>query len=313
MPVRAGRWLCALLVVIAGCAGVPVADDEAERLASVVPPRIELDGLPFYPQEDYQCGPAALATVLSHAGREHTPAELVDQVYVPRRQGSFQAEMLAAARRAGLLAYVLPPEPEALYREVAAGHPPVVLLNLRFDFFPKWHYAVLAGYDLSNKEVVLRSGAERRAVMTMSEFGRAWGKAGRWAFVALPPDRLPAGAAEEPYVNAAVALERAAPDSARIAYATALTKWPHNLLARIGLGNAAYRRGDLAVAEAEYRLAVADHPEAADAWNNLAQVLHERGRGAEAVAAAERAVALGGPRQATYEATLASVKAGAAQ
>jgi tetratricopeptide (TPR) repeat protein len=75
----------------------------------------------------------------------------------------------------------------------------------------------------------------------------------------------------------------------------------------MALGNAAYRQRQLPKAEAAYRQATLDHPDAADAWNNLAQVLHETGRSSQAVAAAQRAVALGGPRSATYQSTLASI------
>jgi predicted Zn-dependent protease len=63
----------------------------------------------------------------------------------------------------------------------------------------------------------------------------------------------------------------------------------------------------LAGAAAAYLRATQHHPEAADAWNNLAQALVELGSRDEALAAATRAVALGGPRLATYRETLESI------
>ena len=51
------------------------------------------------------------------------------------------------------------------------------------------------------------------------------------------------------------------------------------------------------------------HPDAADAWNNLAQVLYEKGNLEEARGAASRAVAMGGARLRTYESTLAAIDA----
>lgn len=63
-------------------------------------------------------------------------------------------------------------------------------------------------------------------------------------------------------------------------------------------------------AEAAYRRATADHPDAADAWNNLAQVLHETRQQQEAQTAARRAVEIGGERHAIYLATLAMIEAG---
>lgn len=300
--------LLAACAGLAGCAGLVAPGPRQSLATSGLPARHELAQVPFHPQSEYQCGPAALATVLGHSGVPRTPGQLVEQVYVPQRKGSLQPEMLGATRRAARLPYVLAPSLKDLLREVANGHPVLVLQNLRWDLLPQWHYAVVVGYDLEQGEVVLRSGTERRLVMSLDAFDRSWARAERWAFVALPPDRLPATAAEHAYVGAVAALERVVPDAGRQAYERALAAWPGNLFARMALGNAAYRRGDLASAQAAYRQATRDHPEAADAWNNLAQVLHDLDQPAEARAAAQRAVSLGGARRATYQSTLATIE-----
>ena len=140
--------------------------------------------------------------------------------------------------------------------------------------------------------------------MTLPDFQRSWERAGRWAFVALPPQKLPATAREDDYVAAAADLERVAPPAAAVAYGTALTRWPGNLVARIGLGNIAYGAQRLDDAQREYRRATVDHPQSGDAWNNLAQVLHESGRDDDARDAARRAIAIGGERAPAYRATL---------
>jgi tetratricopeptide (TPR) repeat protein len=301
-----------LLLCLAGCATL-ATPEYGTGLPQPLPERVELGEVPFYPQDQYQCGPAALATVLGSVGVNRTPQQLEQEVYLPQRQGSLQPEMLAAARRTGVLPYRLEALPNALLREVAAGHAAVVLQNLRLDVLPQWHYAVVVGYDLTAGSIILRSGSERRLVMRIADFDRSWVKAERWAFVALPPDRLPATARETDFVAAAAALERVSPTNARRAYQTALAAWPKNLFARIALGNVAYRLRQLDVAQAEYRQATVDHPEAADAWNNLAQVLFEIGELREARDAATRAVAIGGPRLKIYESTLATIKSAAAR
>jgi predicted Zn-dependent protease len=119
---------------------------------------------------------------------------------------------------------------------------------------------------------------------------------------------LPASAQESKFVEAAVALAQVSPGAARIAYATAVAKWPDDLVARIGLGNAAYNRHDLNEAESEYRMATIDHPDSGDAWNNLAQVLHDLGRNQEAMAAIKSAVDIGGEREPLYKSTLEIIK-----
>jgi tetratricopeptide (TPR) repeat protein len=305
IPAAAGAVLAAALL-LAGCATPQVSALLAQPPAGL-PPRVELAAVPFYPQEDYQCGPAALATALAHAGVTVTPEELVPQVYLPARKGSLQAEMLAASRRQGLAGYQLAPRLEDVLKEVADGSPVIVLQNLGFGFTPVWHYAVVVGYDLPGEEIMLRSGTTRRLTMKFDSFERSWARGQHWAMLTLPPGRLPATASEDRYLAAAAALERVAPAAARRAYATALERWPDNLIGGIGLGNAAYALRDFGGAEAAYREATRRHPQSGDAWNNLAQALLELARHDEARAAAQRAVDIGGPRLAQYQATLRAV------
>jgi Tfp pilus assembly protein PilF len=76
----------------------------------------------------------------------------------------------------------------------------------------------------------------------------------------------------------------------------------------MGRGNTAYAMHDLETAEAAFRQATQDHPDAAAAFNNLAQVLVERGKLNEALATAQRAVSLGGPLLAATQATLEEIR-----
>ena len=73
----AGPFLCALLAVLAGCAQlVPQTVALRSGWPAGVPERVEWTGVPFFPQVDYQCGPAALATVLGYSGVKVTPEQL---------------------------------------------------------------------------------------------------------------------------------------------------------------------------------------------------------------------------------------------
>jgi tetratricopeptide (TPR) repeat protein len=295
-----------LVCLLTGCVTPQVAELHARPDPSL-PARVELGSVPFFPQSEYQCGPAALATVLVNAGIATSPDALVSQVYLPGREGSLQAEMLASARRHGLVAYRLSPRLADLLREVAAGHPAVVLQNLSFDFAPVWHYAVVIGYDLPRDEIVLRSGITERLAVTMSNFERTWARGQHWAMVPLAPRTLPVTAVADNYVADVAALERVQPGAAKSAYETALERWPAHPVALVGVGNAAYRLRDLDGAERAYRKAAEALPASGDAWNNLAQVLLEKGRRDEAREAAKKAVALGGARARTYEETLKSI------
>ena len=304
-PALAGVFICALL--LGGCATPQVASLEADWPAGL-PPAVQLDKVPFFPQEAYQCGPAALAMALTAAGLPRTPEQLKDQVYLPGREGSLQADMLAATRRQGLPAHLLAPRVEALLRELAAGHPVVVFQNLSFSFAPVWHYAVVTGYDRERNRLTLHSGVTERLEMSLFTFERTWARGGHWALLVLPLTELPATASADEVAAAVAVLERVNPQAAQTAYATALQRWPEQRALLLGAGNTAYALQQREAAREAYRRATAADPGFADAWNNLAQVLLELGEKQGAADAIGRAVALGGPRLAAYLALQADIQ-----
>ena len=131
--------------------------------------------------------------------------------------------------------------------------------------------------------------------------------------VALPPDRIPASATEARYASAVIALEKSGQTkNARIAYTALLKRWPESLAGQMGLGNTAYAMKDTETAESAFRMATKNHPDAAAAFNNLAHVLAGRGKLEAALAAAERAVSLGGPLLEAARATLEDIRRQAA-
>jgi tetratricopeptide (TPR) repeat protein len=216
-------------------------------------------------------------------------------VYIPDRKGSLQVEMLAAARRHGMVSYALAPRFEDVLREIAAGTPVIVLQNLGL-FSAGWHYAVAIGYDYPLGTLVLRSGTQERDVMPFAAHEVVWMRSGYWAMVAVPPDRIPATAEENRWLGAIAALERTGQArGARVAYTAFLGRWPENVNARIGLANAHYALGELAQAEAVLREAARRDPGSVVVLNNLAQALSDLGRHEEALPLIEKAMAAGGP------------------
>lgn len=288
---RYGLLIAALLAVLA-CTPGCTADKTLPGQPRV---SIELSETPFFPQEAYQCGPAALATVLRESGIRVSPDELVSKVYLPGRQGSLQLELIAATRRYERLPYVLPPTVEALFAELEAGRPVLVLQNLGVKLLPRWHYAVVVGYDSLEGRFVLRSGTTMRRLQSVSKFLKTWRRSGFWAMVTLELGVLPAAPDEAVYLKAAAGLEAAGETRAALAaYAAARSRWPDSLIVLLGLGNTHYISGDLASAEASYRALLAADPVHTVALNNLAQVLSDRGCYEEASITIERALAAGG-------------------
>lgn len=297
-------WLMGLL---SACASVPQTRSLGEH-PPALPAVAGIASLPFFPQEALQCGPAALATLLVHGGIETTPETLAPYVFLPGREGSLQVDIVAAARSHGRLVHQLPPRLETLLAEVAAGHPVLVLQNLGLDWLPRWHYAVVKGYDLGKGKLLLNSGRNEDYELKLAIFERTWARADHWALVVLPTDQLPATATPGAVFTAAVALQESGQDEAGLAVLeTALERWPDATVLLMGAGNLQLAQGDGSAAEARYRRVLELEPGYAPAHNNLALLLRDRGEIAEARLHAQTALDLGGPFAALYAETLASL------
>lgn len=288
--------MLAFFLLLNACAATGVRETVQNK---DLPRQHELTKTPFFPQELYHCGPAALATALNAIDINVTPDQLVPEVYIPARQGSLQIEMLAASRRHGALSVKVAPRLDAVLKEVAAGNVVVVMQNLGLSWAPSWHYAVVVGYNLEQEKVWLRSGTFERFEMTLSTFQRTWARSEYWAFVALKPGSLPASDDPDAVAKAIVAFEKNSnKKDAYLSYDAAVKRWPNHLVLLMGLGNSAYALGNYSHATSAFRDATAAHPDSAAAHNNLANMLMILGDAKAAKLAAEKALALAGADQA---------------
>ncbi|MGO1462111.1 MAG: PA2778 family cysteine peptidase [Marinobacter sp.] len=258
-------------VLLSGCASQPPWPESFDSHT--------LTEVPFYPQAQYQCGPASLAMMLNtqHAGA--TPDELVSKVYLPERKGALQVEMVAAARQYGMLVYPLAPRLNSILEEVRAGNPVLVLQNLRFGWWPQWHFAVVIGYDKEDKTLILHTGTEEHYRQPASGFMATWDRSERWARVMLPAGQIPETAEPLTYLMAAHDLETTDQTAAATsAYQAAVDAWPDQPAALLGLGNLAYQQGQWSEAEDYYRTMTEKFPDINAGWHNLNEALLEQGK-----------------------------------
>ena len=156
--IRRGLAGAALASLLAGCAASPPL---ADGLPASAPRSIELEATPFFPQEDYQCGPAALATLLVASGVEVTPDALAPEVFIPGAAKAASRSSWSAPRAAmaGCPTCSRRP-PTKWWTSSRRAGPCCVLQNLGVPQIPIWHYAVLIGYDADRNVAILRSGDE---------------------------------------------------------------------------------------------------------------------------------------------------------
>jgi hypothetical protein len=251
----------------------------------------ELTEVPFFSQTAYDCGPAALATILTAAAVVATPDTLIDLVYIDGRNGSLQVELMAATRSFGLLPVPVPQSFARLLDEVSSGRPVLVLQNLGLKRAPVWHYAVVVGFDADSDRVILRSGSEPRRLEKTSRFLRQWQLADQWAFVVASPSEVPRSASSDGYMRAIVNSQRQLGSlKTDMAYDAALGRWPEDPLVLFLAATRKYEEAQLALAADLYRKLLRYEPGHVAARNNLANVLLEQGCRVEALLEARKAL-----------------------
>ncbi|MCI0505470.1 MAG: PA2778 family cysteine peptidase [Gammaproteobacteria bacterium] len=305
---KAASWCIGSLFLLCACGTLEIdrirATPEAQSGQWFV-----IDSVPFFAQQDYQCGPAALAMLLNWSGHSITPEEITPLVYVPGRKGSFQIEMLAAARSYNRIPYELARGWAALIAEIEAGNPVLVLQNLGLDWFPKWHFAVVTGIDMANNEIILHSGIHKNHVTGLQTFERTWQRANKWAMVVMTANRIPASADALSYVKTVSYFEQPGRlEIALQAYQSAAKKWPTQTVVLMGLGNVYYQLGQLEEARQQYERALEINGDYAPARNNLAQILLETGHLEDALYHARIAVRIGGVHAGQFRETLEQIE-----
>lgn len=291
-----GTFYVLCLILTAGCS------HQSSRYNTVhgntpLPNKVELIDTPFFPQDRYQCGPAALATILTQSDVVTSPGELKPYVYLPKRQGTLAIDLIATTRRYQRVPYLLEGKLSAIFTEVANGQAVLVMQNLGFSWFRQWHFAVVVGYDLNAKTVMLRSGEIKRHVIPISTFQATWARARYWAMITAKPNQIPITANPFSYTKAVHDLSKVHPDVALVAYRTALKKWPQEPLLWLALANTLYQQDDLKQSEqalinglTQFSVVpqVSGLPQTAayaQLWNNYAFVLKAQGCTLESIEA----------------------------
>ena len=177
---RTAAVLLLLAVSLAGCAGsLPTAFSPpvgAARLANV----------PFFPQLDYQCGPASLAGVLNYYGKRITPEEVARAIFRENIRGTVTLDMVLYAREQGLSARWSSATVGDIVQALDDSIPLIVMVDYGFSVVSKNHYMVVVGYD--PKGIVANSGISRETHISWSDFLPTWEKAKRWTLRIEPKD-----------------------------------------------------------------------------------------------------------------------------
>lgn len=305
---KSGLSLFFIAWLSCACATTARQTENLSQLTRGIPESHLISQVPFINQSDNFCGPATLAMVMQFHGVQVTMNELGDKVFTPGKQGTFQTDMISAGRRHKMMAVKIEGIP-ALLTEVHNDHPVIVFENLAFDSFPRWHYAVVIGYNIPKKQIVLHTGDQEQKTWAMDRFERSWIPADYWGLVLLPPGKLARSAGELANASAAAALEQMGWfKEAEKSYGAVLEEWPSNQVALIGLANIEYREKNYSKAVQILEKAIELHPTVAALWHNKALAESAAGKRKHAKKSALQAIELApNDKKAEFQRSLAAL------
>ncbi|MFN3395872.1 MAG: C39 family peptidase [Thermodesulfovibrionales bacterium] len=144
-------------------------------------PEVIINKVPFYPQEDYQCGPSSLAGVMNYYGINISPDDIASEIYSKSARGTLDLEMLFYVERKGLKAEKYRGSLNDLRERIRAGYPLIVLVDYGYGPIQVNHFMVIIGYNESG--VFANSGREERKFIPFKEFLKVWDRTGNWTLL----------------------------------------------------------------------------------------------------------------------------------
>jgi predicted double-glycine peptidase len=237
------------LLLLAGCQSTPQADRLRQQGLASLPDSHTISAVPFYPQQQYYCGPTTLSEVFGYYGVTATPEEIAPKLFIPNKEGSLQLEMVSATRQYGFLPYTERGTLSSIMGLVKDDIPVIVFQNLSIALFPQWHYAVVIGFDSDEGTVTLHTGETANHEMSLELFERTWGRGNYWYLAPIPPDKTSNEMKPYHYTSAAYDMLKVGDKARALAFLeTASTHWPSQWLSYFLIANYHMEQGDNAKA-----------------------------------------------------------------
>jgi len=173
------------ILTVAGCA--TAEPPLAEQLQASMPANLlYVNRVPFYPQTQYQCGPASLAAVLNYWGRDVTPDLIAQDIYRPQMKGTLSLDLWQYAKGQNLRATIEHGSWESLERHVSRNRPVIAFLNFGLQQVPIGHFLVVVGLDPTDNSVITYSGVKKNERIPYERFKAAWARTNYWSLLIEP-------------------------------------------------------------------------------------------------------------------------------
>lgn len=199
MPVDRRLFVFAVLAATAflatGCSTLS-AENIKKSAAASRETAAYVEGVPFFPQSESMCGPAAIASVMGYFMASLTMEDVAKEVYNERWKGTLPIDLVIYAKVKGFDAEFYRGGLPDLKKNIRAKTPLILFIDAGLGIFPLGHYIVATGYSDEFESITAHSGTDRDAVFTYAELLRAWQRTGYSTILMRPKGAIPPKAIE---------------------------------------------------------------------------------------------------------------------
>ncbi len=140
-----------------------------------------IEKVPFYPQNEYQCGPATLASVMNYHGIDITPEQIVKDIFSKTARGTLTFDMVNFVKNRGLKVDYYSSSLDDLKANINTGNPLIVLVDYGFLSYQQNHFMVVIGYN--DYGVIVNSDSFQGQFITNENFVKVWKKTNFWTLL----------------------------------------------------------------------------------------------------------------------------------
>ncbi|MBI5050898.1 MAG: peptidase C39 family protein [Nitrospirae bacterium] len=168
-------FLALLAFFLHSCAAVSNGNIPESRQNRII------SNIPFYAQEDYQCGPASLAGVMNYWKIDVTPDSIAKEIYSKSAKGTLNIDMVIYPQRKGLIAEQYSGNMQDLKKNIDSDYPLIVLVDYGFWAVQTNHFMVVVGYNEDG--VIVNSGKDKGKFIPEGDFMKTWEKTKFWTLL----------------------------------------------------------------------------------------------------------------------------------
>jgi ABC-type bacteriocin/lantibiotic exporter with double-glycine peptidase domain len=149
-----------------------------------------LSGVPFFRQDDFQCGPSALATVIGYwyarknTGKRLSHDDVVAAVYSPGAGGVLGIDLELYAKRLGFDTTQYSGSIADIRANIKKETPLIILVDYGYLMYQNNHFMVTTGY--TDDGIVVNSGRKQNEIIPDRELEKIWRKTGFWSLRIQP-------------------------------------------------------------------------------------------------------------------------------